>query len=228
MRVGTLSSSLCWGPLSGGRCPYVHGGEGTAPIKEPANPSVQISAGSHIPSGKPAPGTRLKTQSKGELGAAELGAAFESGRVLQWELGHLAVLREHGREQFAGASSASRELKQLEPEARSETSTPGTRGHPLCCLAHPPASPAPRAAEVPQGLAPFHAGNMTFPLGRGLGSAEIRVCFFRAGSQLPPLPVTLRGRRSGLWLLSLMGAGGAGAVAPAGWQQRDISCWRYL
>lgn len=113
----------------------------------------------------------------------------------QRELGHLAALQEHGRERFTGASSASRELKQLEPEVRSEISTPGMQGCPgsLYLPVHQPATLSPELAKAPQGLAPFHAGNMTLPLGRGLGSAEISVCFCCAGSQLLLFLVTLQG-----------------------------------
>lgn len=82
MCVGTLSSSMCWGPLSGGRYPYVHEGEVTARIKDPANPSMQTGAGAHIPSGTRTPGMMLKTQFKGEPSAAKLGATFECGLIL--------------------------------------------------------------------------------------------------------------------------------------------------
>lgn len=166
MCVGTLSSSLRWGPLSGGRYPYVHGWEGTARIRDPANPRVQTGAGSHVPPSKPTPGTRLKTQPKGELGTSELGAAFESCFVPGRSCVTLQRPRSAG-ERCAGGSSASRELKQPDPRARSESSRPGTRGRPgsLCLLVHQPASPEP--TEAPQALAPFHAGNVTFPLERG-------------------------------------------------------------
>lgn len=91
------------------------------------------------------------------------------------------------------------------------------------CLSGIPVS---RAVQDATGTGSFPLGNMTFPLGRGLGSAEIRVCFFCADLNCFPSQGLCRDRD-----LSLpRGSRGAGAFAPVGWLEeletpRSQFCW---
>lgn len=123
---------------------------------------------------KPTAGTRLKAGSK------EWGLSAKLDLLpLEAGTGSPCHAEGHGRQWLTSASSDSHELKQLEPEARSAVSVPGlrvtlARCASLCTSLH---ALSPELAEALQGLAPFHSGSMTFPLGRGLGSAAIKVCF---------------------------------------------------
>lgn len=126
-------------------------------------------------------------------------------------LGHLAV---HGAQEGAvdgvtlpGVNCSSVSLR---------------RGQKSLCLGHWVALahraclsgiPVSRAVQDATGTGSFPLGNMTFPLGRGLGSAEIRVCFFCADPNCFP---SQRLCRDGDLSLP-RGSRGAGAFAPVGW-----------
>lgn len=113
--------------------------------------------------------TRQICTVKETAGSVQTGARCCLGKqpLLCWARGHLA----HGMGRLMGASFARHELKHPEREARSEVSRA------------PPASSIPVLVEAPQALARPRARRVTFPRGRGPGSAEVAAWFCCAGSR---------------------------------------------
>lgn len=138
----------------------------------------------------------------------------------QRELGHLAALQEHGREQFTGASSASRELKQLEPEVRSEIPTPGMQGCPgsLYLPVHQPASPVPRAGQGTTGTGSFPCREHDFISRKRAGLCRDQGLFLLCWIPTASLPGDFAGTETQAAASLTDGSRGAGAFAPAGWQ----------
>ena len=116
----------------------------------------------------------------------------------QWELGHLAALQEQGRERFTGASAASHELKQLEPEVRSQISTPGMQGHPgsLCCLVLQPAFPVPRAGPGTAGTGSFLCREHDFPSRKRAGPCRDQALFVLCWIPIASLPSDFAGTQT--------------------------------
>jgi len=76
--------------------------------------------------------------------------------------------------------------------------------------------------RAPQALTPRTKHD--FPSQRGLGSAEVSACFYRAGCQLLLIPVTLQGQKTVLYFFSLMAVGTAAAEHPYSWLCCEPKC----
>lgn len=189
-----------------------------APIKDSANPSMQICAGSRTPSGKPTPGRRLTAQLKGELSSTKLGAASRGA-------GSPCCAAGDGRQQLPGASSARHAREQLEPEARSEIAVPGMQGH---LAGYQPASPVVGAGQGAAGTGCFPCREHDFPSRKMAALCRGQGLFLLCCIPTASLPGDFAGTETqavapdvgsrGLWVPF--------AFAPVGWQQRGV--WRYL
>lgn len=131
------------------------------------------------------------------------------------------MLQERGRERFTGASSASHELKQLEPEVRSEISMPRMQGRPgsLCLLVHQPASPVPRAGQGTAGTGSFPCREHDFPSRKRAGLCRDQGLFLLCWIPAASLPGDFAGTETRAVASFTDVSRGCSAFAPAGWQQ---------